>query len=140
MFSGGVKITADVLIADVMDSTFDLIAVPGGMPGAQHIANCEPFMALLKAHVAADKLHGAVCAAPVVVLLPAGLIPEGALATCTPGLAEKLPNLSEDRVVVAGKLVTSRAAGTSIEFALKLVALLISDEKATEVGGAMLVK
>mmetsp|Transcript_69092 Transcript_69092/g.137019 ORF Transcript_69092/g.137019 Transcript_69092/m.137019 type:complete len:184 (-) Transcript_69092:346-897(-) len=139
--SRGVKISADMLIGDVKaEDTFDCIAIPGGMPGARNIADCEPFMTLLKAHVAAGRLYGAICAAPAVVLLPAGLIPEGASATCHPGFAATLPNCSEDRVVTQGKLVTSRGPGTAIEFALKLISLAISEEKAAEVSGPMLVK
>lgn len=125
-----------------IDSTtaFDLIAVPGGMPGASNIAACAPFMEMLKGHVEAGKVYGAICAAPAIVLLPNGLLPEGAPATCHPGFADKLPACSEDRVVTAGKLVTSRGPGTAIEFALALITQVLGEEKAAAVGGPMLVK
>ena len=62
LLAGGVKISADMLIGDVKaEDTFDCIAIPGGMPGARNIADCEPFMTLLKAHVAAGRLYGAIC-------------------------------------------------------------------------------
>ena len=143
--SRGVKMTADALISDV-SGEFDCIAVPGGMPGAKTIGECTPFVELLKAHVAAGKVYGAICAAPAVCLLPNGLLPLDAPATCHPGFAEKLVEAglpggcSEDRVVVNGQLVTSRGPGTAIEFALALIVKLFSEEKATAVAGPMLVK
>ena len=97
--SRGVKIVADVMMADVATREFDCIAVPGGMPGATHIAGSAPFMSALRAHAAAGKVVGAICAAPAVVLLPAGLIPAGAAATCHPAFASKLEACSEERVV-----------------------------------------
>jgi 4-methyl-5(b-hydroxyethyl)-thiazole monophosphate biosynthesis len=116
----------------------------GGMPGAQTIASCEPFVAMLKEHAAAGKMYGAICAAPAVVLFPNGLIPEGAAATSHPGFASKMEGLSggysEERVVVAGKLVTSRGPGTAIEFALALVEMLFGTETAEKTKGPMLVK
>jgi len=47
---------------------------------------------------------------------------------------------SEDRVVVDGKLVTSRGPGTTFEFALTLVELLVSKEKKDSLIPPMLVK
>lgn len=142
--SRGIKITADTLLAEVAGQSFDCIAVPGGMPGAQTIASCEPFVAMLKEHAAAGKMYGAICAAPAVVLFPNGLIPEGAAATSHPGFASKMEGLSggysEERVVVAGKLVTSRGPGTAIEFALALVEMLFGTETAEKTKGPMLVK
>ena len=49
-------------------------------------------------------------------------------------------NYSEDRVVVDGKLVTSRGPGTTFEFALALVELLVSKEKKDSLIPPMLVK
>ena len=62
--SRGISINADAKIPDVVGKEFDCIAVPGGMPGAESIGKCEPFVNLLKAHVAAGKVYGAICAAP----------------------------------------------------------------------------
>lgn len=136
--SRGVKMTADAMIEDVASKEYNCIALPGGMPGAKTIGECEPFIALLKRHAEANKLYGAICAAPAVALLPNGLLPAGE-ATCHPGFADKLPNCSEKRVVHNGQVVTSRGPGTAIEFALKLVELLVDEEKAKAVAGPMLV-
>ena len=142
--SRGVVMVADKLIGDAVASEYDLIAVPGGMPGAKTISESSVFMECLKKHAGAGKLYGAICAAPAVVLQAHGLIPEGAPATCYPAFAEKLDaaTRSEERVVVAGKLVTSRGPGTAIEFALALIEQLMDKldaEKAKGVAKGMLV-
>ena len=64
--------------------------MPGGMPGAQTIGACVPFVEMLKAHKEAGKLYGAICAAPAVCLLANDLIPENAPTTSHPGFAEKM--------------------------------------------------
>eukprot|EP00854_Cymbomonas_tetramitiformis_P004634 gene4634-5675_t len=51
VMSRGVKLVADVGIKEVVGRgkpTFDLIAVPGGMPGAERIRDCIPLDATLR--------------------------------------------------------------------------------------------
>ena len=137
--SRGVKIVADVLIADCENETYDCIALPGGMPGAEHLRDCAPLIAKLKEQKASGRLYAAICACPAVVLHHHGLL-EGVRATCFPSLREKLDPAytSNDRVVVDGNCITSQGPATAIEFALKLVEALISPAKAKEVAKAML--
>jgi 4-methyl-5(b-hydroxyethyl)-thiazole monophosphate biosynthesis len=142
--SRGVMLNADTLIADCEAKEYDCIAVPGGMPGAKTIGEHEAFIAMLKKHKEAGKVYGAICAAPAVVLMPHGLLGEGS-ATSHPAFADKMKETiaerySEERVVVDGKVVTSRGPGTAIEFALMLITLLAGAEKAEAVKGPMLVK
>jgi 4-methyl-5(b-hydroxyethyl)-thiazole monophosphate biosynthesis len=87
----------------------------------------------------AGRYIAALCAAPVVVLQHHGLI-GGRRATCHPTVADRLQDRDAlaDRVVVDGKLITSRGPGTAIEFGLELVAQLFGREKAREIGRAML--
>jgi protein deglycase len=136
--SRSVRLVADALIAEAGD-TYDLIALPGGMPGSEHLRDSVPLTALLKRQQAEGRLLAAICAAPVVVLQHHGLI-DGRRATCHPSVAERLENRAAlaSRVVVDGNLVTSRGPGTAIEFALRLVALLFGDETAAETGRVML--
>eukprot|EP00967_Tisochrysis_lutea_P058626 scaffold74600_cov29-Tisochrysis_lutea.AAC.4 len=70
----GLKVVADVPIADCVGKEWDAIALPGGMPGAKHLSECAPLVELLKAQVAANKTLGAVCAAPAIVLAAHGLV------------------------------------------------------------------
>jgi 4-methyl-5(b-hydroxyethyl)-thiazole monophosphate biosynthesis len=139
--SRGVRIVADALISECAAKTYDLIALPGGMPGAEHLRDSEVLTKLLKRQVREGRLYGAICASPVVVLQHHGLL-EGRVATSHPGCSERLENREriESRIVVDGKLVTSRGPGTAIEFALKLVELLLGSEKASEVAAPLLVR
>ena len=138
------KIVADVPIADCVGKTFDLIALPGGMPGAEHLRDNSELTALLAAQHDAGRLIGALCASPAVVLLPHGLL-DGHRATCFPSffplLQEALEvEALEDRVVDDGTLITSRGPGTAIEFALTLVERLFSAEHAAAIGERMLAR
>jgi protein deglycase len=138
--SRGVKLVADTLIADCAGRTYDCIALPGGMPGAEHLRDSAALIALLKQQKQTGRLYGAICAAPAVALYPHGLL-EGVKATCYPAFQAKLnpAYVSTERVVVDGHCVTSQGPATAIEFALKLVELLLGPAKAQEVGSAMLV-
>ena len=138
--SRGVKLLADKHI-DEVECDFDLIAVPGGMPGAENLRDCSKLTAMLKEHKEKSKLVAAICAAPAVVLKHHGLLEDGVPATCYPAAAftdTLKSDLQETGVVVSGNVVTSRGPGTALSFSLKLVELLVSKEKADEVGAAML--
>ena len=136
--SRGVKIVADKLLGDCRGDAFDLIALPGGIPGAENLRDAADLTELLKQQAGAGGLFGAICASPAVVLQTHGLL-ENRQATTHPGFADQItPNDAiENRVVVDGNCITSRGPGTALEFALKLVELLYGKEKAKEVGEPM---
>ena len=136
--SRGVKITADSLIADCQGERYDLIALPGGIPGAENLRDSSVLTDILKAQSQAGRWLGAICAAPAVVLAPQGLL-AGRHATAHPAFVDRLADRTRaaERVVVDGRCVTSRGPGTAIEFALKLVALLCGEAKAQEVAAPM---
>eukprot|EP01111_Echinosteliopsis_oligospora_P000344 TRINITY_DN10342_c0_g1_i1.p1 TRINITY_DN10342_c0_g1~~TRINITY_DN10342_c0_g1_i1.p1 ORF type:complete len:190 (-),score=68.46 TRINITY_DN10342_c0_g1_i1:128-697(-) len=135
----GIKITADYLLADVLDQQWDLVALPGGMPGAERLAACGDLIKILQRQKNNNKLFAAVCASPAVVFQTHNLL-EGKKATCHPSFTEKLTNKEkiEDRVVVDGNCITSRGPGTSLEFSLKLVELLYGREHAEKVAQPIL--
>lgn len=136
--SRGVKLQADRLVADVASETFDLIAVPGGMPGAEHFRDCEQLVSMLREQKAAGRLYAAICASPAIVFEHHGLL-EGAAATSHPGFQSRLTNQESvaERVVEVGKLTTSQGPGTAFEFALSLVKQLYGPEKMKEIAGPM---
>ncbi len=138
--SRGVKLVADAGIADCVNQTYNCVALPGGMPGAEHLRDSAELIGILKKHKQAGRLYGAICASPAVALQPHGLL-EKVKATCYPALQNKLDPayVSQDRVVVDGNCVTSQGPATALEFALKLVELLFGPDKTREVGDAMLV-
>jgi 4-methyl-5(b-hydroxyethyl)-thiazole monophosphate biosynthesis len=140
--SRGIQIQAHTTIAEAAKEEWDLIALPGGMPGAAHLRDSEPLILLLEKQKASGRLYGAVCAAPAVVLASKGLIAAGAAVTCfpAPALREQITTVSDDRVVVTDNLTTSQGPGTSIEFALQLGEHLFGKEKRDEIAEQMLFK
>ena len=138
--SRGVKIVADCVIDACRDNQYDMIVLPGGIPGAEHLRDSQPLLELLRRHQAGGKWYGAICAAPAVVLSHHGLL-AGRQATGHPSFSEQLTDgeARGERVVVDGKCITSQGPGTALEFALTLVALLFNEAKAAEVAGPMLV-
>ena len=140
--SRGIKVQADSSIAEAARrDDWDLICLPGGMPGAEHLRNSKLLTELLQKQKAGGKLYGAICAAPAVALASQGLIDANAPATCYPAPAfrQKLHKVSEDRVVVAGNLTTSQGPGTALMFALKLGEQLYGKKKRDEIARQLLV-
>jgi len=138
--SRGVKLVADRLIADCVNETYDLIALPGGMPGAEHLRDSKDLEKLLKVQQQKGRFYAAICASPAVVLQHHGLL-ERRRATCHPSFIHQLENTDavETQVVMDGTCITSRGPGTAIEFALKLVELLYDQQKAKEIAQHMVV-
>jgi 4-methyl-5(b-hydroxyethyl)-thiazole monophosphate biosynthesis len=93
-------------------------------------------ISLVARHHAAGSLLAAICAAPT-VLHDVGLL-VGRRYTAHPSVAGELREiLGDERVVRDGLLVTSRGAGTAIEFGLELVSALLSPDKAAEIAAAI---
>ena len=136
--SRGVKLVADKLIGDCLSEIYDLVVLPGGIPGAEHLRDSKELEAILNRQKEEERFYGAICASPAVVLQHHGLLDQR-LATTHPSFVDHLENTDsvESRVVVDGICVTSRGPGTALEFALKLVELLYGVEKAEEVAAPM---
>ena len=133
--SRGVQLVPDTTIDKVLDDEFDMIVLPGGLPGADNLNDDPRVHRLLQRLTAEDKYTAAICAAPR-VLASAGLL-DGRTATSYPGVIDSMDlpetELSDKSVVIDGKVVTSRGPGTAMDFALGLVELLSGSEKRTEV-------
>ena len=138
--SRGVKLVADALIADCANQTYDCIALPGGMPGAEHLRDSAELTIILKHQAEEKRLFGALCASPAVVLEHHRLL-AGRRATCHPGFVDQLKERDsvDERVVVDGNCLTSRGPGTAVEFALALVEALYGRTKREAVAGPMVV-
>ncbi|MCF7976329.1 MAG: DJ-1/PfpI family protein [Phycisphaerae bacterium] len=139
--SRGVKITADALLTDCTGQTFDMIALPGGMPGATHLAQCDPLITMLKQQAQAGLWYAAICAAPAVVLQPNGLL-KGIKATCYPAMLDQLESAyaSRDGVVIDRPCVTGQGPGFALEFSLALVEVLAGVQERQAIAKAMLVE
>ena len=131
-------IIADCLIVDCKEKDFDLIVLPGGLPGADNLRDSEILFQMLKKQQSENRLYAAICASPAVVFQTHGLL-NGKKATCYPGFGTDFDNLSEESVVVDGNCITSQGPGTALEFALVLVELLIGSEIKETLSKAMCV-
>jgi 4-methyl-5(b-hydroxyethyl)-thiazole monophosphate biosynthesis len=133
-----VVILPDKLLDEVTEETFDLIVLPGGLDGTESLAKDQRVVKMLQEQLGSSRAIGAICAAPT-VLDRYGLA-QGKTITCHPACRDAIQKaqLSEDRVVRDGLLVTSQGPGTAIEFALKLVELLMGKDKMLEVNTGVL--
>lgn len=138
--SRGIKIVADCLIDECRDRTFDLVALPGGMPGAEHLRDNDALKEILHRQRDEKRPYAAICAAPAVVFEPHGLL-RGRRATAHPAFVERLSDAgsAESPVVVDGNCVTSRGPGTALAFALELVALLFGQDTRKAVADPMVI-
>lgn len=133
--SRGMTLLPDTSLDQVMEQEFDMMVLPGGLPGADHLNDDPRIHQLLKRLNQEGRYTAAICAAPK-VLATAGLL-DGRKATSYPGALAgmDLPRVDVklERVVRDDKVVTSRGPGTAMDFALELVELLVGKTKRDEV-------
>jgi len=137
--SRGTVLVPDTTLDEVMSQAFDMIVLPGGLPGADHLDQDPRIRTLLQSMHAKGSYTAAICAAPK-VLASAGLL-SGRKATGYPGVLEKTGRTDIDidagAVVKDGTVVTSRGPGTAMDFALTLIELLSGSDKRHEVEKAL---
>ncbi len=133
--SRGTVLIPDTTLDAVMQHEFEMIVLPGGLPGADHLNGDPRIHRLLKQMTAANKYTAAICAAPK-VLATAGLL-NGKHATSYPGSIDGIETVDmtyeQQAVVIDGKLITSRGPGTAMDFALTLIEQLAGKAKRDEV-------
>lgn len=119
----GITVAPDTELDTVLDEDFDMVVLPGGMPGATNLAADVRLLALLRRQAEDGRLTAAICAAPA-VLAQAGLL-AGKRATSFPGFLTPVSApgtlVLDDAVVEDGKIITSRGPGTAMDFALALI-------------------
>ncbi len=137
--SRGVTLVPDSTLDQVMGKDFDMMVLPGGLPGADHLDNDARIHELLRQQAGSGRYTAAICAAPR-VLANAGLL-EGKSATGYPGVLDKmeLPQVEvlDQPVVTDGTVITSRGPGTAMDFALELIERLAGKAKRDQVEAAL---
>ena len=135
--SRGVVLLPETTLDAVLDQDFDLVALPGGLGGAQRLEADRRIAALLRRMTEQGHYVAAICAAPK-VLASAGLL-DGREATAYPGILDGQTDLrlSSAAVVRDGTFITSRGPGTAMDFALSLIELLCGQTKRDEVESAL---
>lgn len=137
--SRGTVLVPDTHLDQALQSEYDMVVLPGGLPGADNL-NADPrIAALLQTMAGRGRYTAAICAAPK-VLASAGLL-RGRRATSFPGALDEDQlrdvDYREDAVVADGTLVTSRGPGTAMDFALHLIEQLVGKEKRDSVEAAL---
>lgn len=128
-------IVPDTTLDAVLGEDFDMVVLPGGLPGADHL-NADPrVIALLQGMHAKGRYTAAICAAPK-VLATAGLL-DGRSATSYPGALDaiQVPGLrfTKEHVVEDDRVITSQGPGTAMDFALALIDVLVGRDKRNQV-------
>jgi protein deglycase len=128
-------VVPDAALDDILDHDFDMLVLPGGMPGVKNLREDSRIRNLLDRYTQSDRCAAAICAAPSVLAAYGHLA--GKNATSNPKFKEQVAiegvRYQEDPVVTDGNIVTSRGPGTSIAFALALVERLAGRAKRDEV-------
>lgn len=128
--SHGIRVTADIDATTLTAFPYDMVVVPGGLPGTTHLDESEIVDRALSEVSAAGGYLAAICAAPLVLGKRGYLV--GKDATCYPGFESHLKgaNLPGKRVCVDGKIITGAGMGVALDFALALTEVLFDTEKA----------
>lgn len=136
--SHGISVKMDKMFSEVNFEEYDMLVLPGGMPGTRNLEAHEGLMAQVDAFFEAGKYIAAICAAPS-VFGHRGLL-QGKNACCYPGFESYLDgaNVSTNPVEIAGNVITSRGMGTAIEFALAIVGVFCGHEKAEEMAKSII--
>lgn len=136
--SHGISIKTDKLAKDTDFSQYDMLVLPGGMPGTNYLKEDETVKNTLLDFNASGKYIAAICAAPT-VLAKYGIL-DGKTACCYESHEDKLVNskVVRDPVVVDGNVITSRGLGTALTFSLKLVEILQNSENAEKIAKSIM--
>lgn len=138
--SHGVTVVADAHVSEADLDSYDMLVLPGGLPGTPNLHACEPLMEAVRSFAKAGRPLSAICAAPS-IFAEEGLL-EGRRATSNPGFQAVLAEhgatvLADEPVVVDGNLTTSQGMGTAIDFGLEIVRRYKGDEEVERLRNAV---
>ena len=126
---------ADTTLEAVMQDSFDLIVLPGGLPGADNLNDDPRIHQIINRLDNEDKYIAAICAAPK-VLVNNGIL-KGKKATAYPGalnaIDTSLVDLGEEAIQIDGNVITSKGPGTAMDFALTLIEILLDKDAREQV-------
>lgn len=127
--SHNLTIECDLLLKEIAINQYDMLILPGG-PGASKYLDSLTLIKIIKQHQANHKWIAAICAAPL-SLFKMGVISNHKI-TCYPNVIDDIQDKSiqifDKNVIVDQLLITAKAAGSAIDFALKIIEILINQE------------
>ena len=130
--SHDINLVTDILAENADMSSYEMVILPGGMPGTKYLGESKLVTDTVKKFAAEGKYIAAICAAPT-VFGSLGLL-NGKRACCYGGMEDGLTSalVSYDDVTVDGNIITSRGVGTAVDFGLKLVEVFDGKEFADD--------
>ncbi len=138
--ANGITVLANMSIDDVDPDEYDMMVLPGGIPGAEHLRDDERVQKLLKYFDEKGKRVGAICAAPI-ALERAGVLGDDDEYTCYPSYEQQIAHghfTDAYKVVKSGNVLTSRGPGTAICFGLAIVRELAGEETYAQLKAGLL--
>lgn len=133
-----IQINADTVFDEVDFSDYDMLVLPGGMPGAKNLNEHEGVRGIVK-EFADSKIVGAICAAPM-VLGNLNLL-KGKRATCYPGFEPELIEaiVTEEPVTIDDNIITGKGPAFAMNFTLSLIEKLSGKGTRDEVANGLLI-
>ncbi|MCR5793857.1 MAG: DJ-1/PfpI family protein [Solobacterium sp.] len=140
--SHDIWVKADRIISEEIFDDYDMVVIPGGMPGAENLRKCDLVAKWVRKFDNEKKYVAAICAGPM-VLKEAGI---SAGRTLTSYPADKYRDMFRDAdyvddnsrmdmmVVEDGNLITSRGPATTFPFAFRLAEVLGGNVEAVKNG------
>ena len=135
--SHGVAVQMDKIFAEADFGEYDMLVLPGGMPGTKNLEAHEGLMAQVDAFYEAGKDLAAICAAPS-IFGHRGIL-QGRRACCYPSFESHLEGaeVTGGPVEISEHVITSRGMGTAIDFGLTIAGLFVGREKAEEMANTI---
>ncbi|KAM3126812.1 hypothetical protein pb186bvf_021086 [Paramecium bursaria] len=137
----GIQFICDTYMTkQILEQSYDVIALPGGLKNAEALSEDKLLIERLKLQLEQQKWIAAICASPQLVLDKHGFM-KNQVGTCHPAHVQDYKGqFQEDSVVVSGKIITSRSPGTALEFSLAIVELLLDKGTAVKLAKSMLIR
>lgn len=135
-----ITVETDITDSELADSRPEMLILPGGMPGTVNLDSNPTVDAAIKSALENDAYIAAICAAPM-ILGKRGIL-KGKKATCYPGFEQHLDGaeVTADKVVIDGRIITAAGMGVALDFGLTLVLLLAGEETAVKIKSAIIAK
>lgn len=135
--SHGIRFMADALFEEVDMDKADMLFLPGGMPGTEHLKECQELETVIQKANKQGRRIAAICAAPSI--LGAMGILKGKTATCYPGFEDQLSGVSytSQGVVTDGNITTARGLGYALALGIELIRLLQGPLQAQKIASSI---
>ncbi len=133
-----IEVKMDKQLSGNEAAEYDVCVLPGGMPGTLNLEKNETLMKVLDSFYGQNKLVAAICAAPSILGHRDML--QGKCACCYPGFEDELEgaSLTDEAVCRDGNIITARAMGCALDFALEILAALKTPEEADAMADSLL--